>query len=162
MVNLNSLLMQKEVVIAPMIALLLSNANVSLDLHLGGVDFGPAGAAAALQRGFGTAGATSIRLLDISRTNCSSKEFVDILISLSDLETIDTLDVSRALRGDSSAADGRAIAETLGALCREKKSLRSLFVVGLGSTVVLPLLERLASNSTLAELDISANNLQDW
>lgn len=150
-------------VIVPTISLLLSNANVSCALEVGGTNFGAAGAALALQKGLSTARATSLRVLDISRCNVTPADLRLVLLGLSGLDELDTLRVSRALASPAtlSESDGKLIADTLASLCAQKATLRSLCVAGLGAKVVLPLLQRLVRNTTLWELDVSCNTLLD-
>ncbi len=90
-------------------------------------------------------------------------ELCGILSSLHRVDALDTLNVSRALNSSVplAFADGTLVARALSELCSLRASIKSLLVAGTSPLLVLPLLQALAPNASLVELDISGSRLAD-
>lgn len=148
-------------VVVPMLSLMLTNSNISVSFNVSGCHFGGPKAAAELQKGLRTAVSHSLRALDLSRIQVTPLALRDILLALIPSEQLDTLSVNFALAAPASLKEGKVLAKMFGTLCAQKPRLQTLRCAGLGQSVVLPLMQELTLNTSLKELDISSNQLQD-
>jgi Ran GTPase-activating protein (RanGAP) involved in mRNA processing and transport len=150
-------------VVVPIISLMLTNGDVSCELDVSGTAFGARGAAVALQKGLQTAVSHSLRAIDLSRIGVTPEQLRGIVLALIPSQQLDTLCLDNALAAQPpvSVRHGRMLAKTVASVAEQKPRLKTLRCAMLGSVVVLPLLQLLAVNTTIRELDISRNGLRD-